>query len=69
MGFAVLTQVVTGSRKLRTLGQVRTTDLRLTALPVRMDSTAASMISLTPTFNSADTGPSIGLLLRMQSRK
>src|SRR5271157_3337324 len=42
---------------------------KLTALPVRMDSIAASMISFTPTFNSADTGSSTGLLFRMQSRK
>src|SRR5258706_15451648 len=38
-------------------------------LPVRADSRAASRISITCTLSNAETGSSIGLLLRMQSTK
>jgi hypothetical protein len=41
----------------------------LTAFAVRIDSFAASRISITPTFISADNGFSIGLSLRMRSAK
>jgi hypothetical protein len=41
----------------------------LTALAVRIDSFAASRISITPTFISADNGFSIGLSLRMRPAK
>ena len=40
-----------------------------TARLVRIDSFAASMISLTPTLIAAETRLSMGLLLRMQYRK
>lgn len=40
-----------------------------TARLVRIDSFAASMISLTPTLISVETGPSMGLLFRIQYKK
>jgi len=40
-----------------------------TARPVRMDSLAASRISITPTFSSGATGFSMGLPLRMHQTK
>jgi hypothetical protein len=40
-----------------------------TARLVRIDSFAASMISLTPTLIPGETGPSMGLLFRIQNKK
>jgi hypothetical protein len=40
-----------------------------TARLVRIDSFAASMISLTPTLIAGETGPSMGLLFRIQNKK